>query len=265
MSQLLKLRAKEQVAAVCYRVREGEIEFLIVRTRGGQRWTFPKGSAEPGLTGAQAAAMEAFEEAGVHGRIEEASFARYVSCKRGCARSSDTKSVDERLAVTAHLCEVLRLAKPKESNRDRTWFSAEDAKQRLREGRDRDAGSEFARVLSRAVARIRRLHNTVRVGTNRQSEPRPAQQNDPLQKVHFEAAAEVRGRLGDSRFAHYVRRVGEVRQFSIPGAVVRKREPLQAEVLPFSPDQTPELKDKWVPGGKKIKALGTGVSGGSTG
>lgn len=86
LSQLRKSRECEQVAAVCYRVRGGEIEFLLVRTRGSGRWTFPKGSAEPGLTHAQAAALEAFEEAGVHGRIEEASFARYVRGKRGSER-----------------------------------------------------------------------------------------------------------------------------------------------------------------------------------
>ncbi len=65
------------MAAVCYRVRAGEIEFLLVQTGKG-RWIFPKGSVEPGLTHAQAAALEAFEEAGVHGRMEEASFTRYV-------------------------------------------------------------------------------------------------------------------------------------------------------------------------------------------
>src|SRR5436190_4561919 len=78
VSQLRKLRECEQVAAVCYRKRNGRIEFLLVQTRGSGRWTFPKGNTEPGLTHAQAAALEAFEEAGVHGRIEEASFTRYV-------------------------------------------------------------------------------------------------------------------------------------------------------------------------------------------
>ena len=61
-SQLRKLRGGEQVAAVCYRVADGGIEFLLVQTRGG-RWTFPKGGVEPGLTRAQTAALEAFEEA----------------------------------------------------------------------------------------------------------------------------------------------------------------------------------------------------------
>src|SRR6202021_3191833 len=77
LSELRRLRRSEQVAAVCYRIRGKAIEFLLVQTGGG-RWIFPKGSAEPGLTHAQAAALEAFEEAGVHGRIEVASFARYV-------------------------------------------------------------------------------------------------------------------------------------------------------------------------------------------
>ena len=76
LANLRKLRECQQVAAVCYRVRNDSVEFLLVRTRGG-RWIFPKGNAEPGLTHAQAAALEAFEEAGVHGRIEEACFSRY--------------------------------------------------------------------------------------------------------------------------------------------------------------------------------------------
>src|SRR5271156_78466 len=111
LSQLRKLRECEQAAAICYRVRSGAIEFLLVQTRGG-RWTFPKGSAEPGLTHAQAAALEAFEEAGVHGRIEEACFARYRRRQTGDKRRSAIA-----LNVSAHLCEVTRLDPPQESNR----------------------------------------------------------------------------------------------------------------------------------------------------
>src|ERR1700683_5047142 len=85
LSQLRKLCECEQVAAVCYRLRGTTIEFLLVRTRGGGRWTFPKGSAEPGLTHAQAAALEAFEEAGVHGRIEATSFATDVRREPGAS------------------------------------------------------------------------------------------------------------------------------------------------------------------------------------
>jgi 8-oxo-dGTP pyrophosphatase MutT (NUDIX family) len=154
LSQLRRLRGCEQVAAVCYRVRRVEIEFLLVRTNSGH-WTFPKGGAEPGLTHAQAAALEAFEEAGVHGRMEEASFARYIRRKR--VGDSTTRSVKKELAIQAHLCQVLRLESPQESNRNPTWFSAEKAKRRLGEDRAPDYAAELARVVDSAVTRIQRL------------------------------------------------------------------------------------------------------------
>lgn len=149
-AQLRQMRGREQVAAVCYRLRNRSIEFLLVQTGGG-RWTFPKGSAEPGLTHAQSAALEAFEEAGVHGRMEDAVFARYVQRKRSEARDSSAPEV----AVSAYLCAVSWLGPPQESGRNPSWFSPERAKRRLREDRTAADGVEFARVVDRAVARIR--------------------------------------------------------------------------------------------------------------
>src|ERR1700686_1015084 len=140
LSQLRRLRECEQVAAVCYRIRNGEIEFLLVRTTSGH-WTFPKGNAEPGLTHAQAAALEAFEEAGVHGRMEEACFSRYSRRSEPSERASQ-----KTVTVNAHLCEVLRLESPQESGRAPTWFSAEKTKRLLREDRSRDYGSDLERV-----------------------------------------------------------------------------------------------------------------------
>jgi|HubBroStandDraft_4_1064222.scaffolds.fasta_scaffold107774_1 8-oxo-dGTP pyrophosphatase MutT (NUDIX family) len=180
LSQLRKLRGCEQVAAVCYRVRSSGIEFLLVRTGSGH-WTFPKGSAEPGLTHAQAAALEAFEEAGVHGRMEEASFTRYIRRKggrtRNSARSGERSAVKE-IAIQAHLCEVSRLDPPQERNRNPTWFSADKAKRRLREDRTPDFGAELARVVDRAVTRIRRLRSETITMKDRP-------QKDALQKVQF--------------------------------------------------------------------------------
>ena len=155
LEHLRQMRGSEQVAAVCYRVRKSGIEFLLVQTRGG-RWTFPKGGAEPGLTHAQAAALEAFEEAGVHGRMEEASFTRYVRRKRG------SNTAPSETVVNAHLCEVLWLDPPQEVGRNPTWFSIEKAKRRLQEDRATDFGSELALVVERAANRIQRLHGGAR-------------------------------------------------------------------------------------------------------
>ena len=202
----------EQVAAVCYRVRGTSIEFLLVRTRKG-RWTFPKGGAEAGLTYAQAAALEAFEEAGVHGRIEEASFARYRRGKRGNTR----ESANVETVVHAHLCEVLRLG-AQELNRNRTWFSPEKAKAELRESRTSDNGADLARVVDCAVARIERLRKGAGVAT------------DGLQKVQFEAGevARIHGRMekgllvGRIRGQEYVTRFPRVIEGNTGGSQNRK-------------------------------------------
>src|ERR1035441_4082761 len=69
------------VAAVCYRLKDDEPEFLLVRTRSG-RWTFPKGGVDGDATNAEAAAREAYEEAGVKGRIEFHPFHWYFHSKR---------------------------------------------------------------------------------------------------------------------------------------------------------------------------------------
>lgn len=217
VAHLHRLRECEQVAAVCYRMRAESIEFLLVQTRGG-RWTFPKGGTEPGLSHAQAAAIEAFEEAGVHGRIEEVAFTTYI-------RRKGHQSEAAELMVNAHLCEVQRIGPPQEPGRQPTWFSAGKAKRRLREDRGVD-GDELARVVDRASRRIRRLRNgtiteaeTVQPENNR---PQPPQQaslqptnKDALQKVAFEAA-EVPGLQGRVEQASYVRYVsrqrGEIRQ-----------------------------------------------------
>jgi 8-oxo-dGTP pyrophosphatase MutT (NUDIX family) len=148
-SQLRKMIGTEKVAAVCYRTGKRGIELLLVRTRGGS-WTFPKGGVEPGLTRAQSAALEAFEEAGVHGRMEKASFARYIHRKKGEERRGDGQEV----SVHAHLCEVLRLHSPKESDREPTWFSPEKAKRRLRQGRTRQCARELDQVVELAMVRI---------------------------------------------------------------------------------------------------------------
>jgi hypothetical protein len=113
--------------------------------------------------------------------MEEASFAKYVRRKRGDLRGasrSAAKSAEKELIVQAHLCEVSRLEPPQEPNRNPTWFSPEKSKRRLREDRTTDYGSELARVVDRAVSRIRRSRSAVGTITRRP-------QKDALQKVQF--------------------------------------------------------------------------------
>lgn len=171
--EFLPVSRLEQVAAVCYRLREGGIEFLLVRTRRG-RWTFPKGGPELGLTGPQTAAVEALEEAGAQGRIEEVCFIRYRRGKRAAGKESAAAQT----VVNAYLLEVEHLGTPQELNRQPTWFSPNHAKLQLREDRLPENAAELAGVIDSAVRRIRRAHNSAR--------RRPG----PLPKVTFETDQE---------------------------------------------------------------------------
>ena len=193
LSQLRRLRGCEQVAAVCYRVRGPDIEFLLVRTNSGH-WTFPKGNTEPGLTHAQAAALEAFEEAGVHGRMEEASFTRYIRRKR--AGDSAARSAKKEIVTQVHLCEVLRLDRPQEISRTPTWFSADKAKRRLGEERTPTYAAELARVVDRAVMRIQRLRSGTGAAAGRRQEivPQKVQFIDSVRRATVKAKAS--GRTG---------------------------------------------------------------------
>ena len=181
------------------------LEFLLVQTRGG-RWIFPKGGVEPGLTQARSAALEAFEEAGVHGRIEEMPFARFhigKATRKAGGKSSRKTEKDTRKSahaaargesVTAHLCEVSRLEAPQEANRKPTWFSPEKAKRRLLEDRAAELGDELAGVVDRAVSRIRRL----------EAGDRSESQKDGLQKVRFEAFENLRLPANNAALLRYL-------------------------------------------------------------
>ncbi len=227
------------MAAVCYRVGGGGIEFLLVRTRSG-RWTFPKGGLEPGLTHAQVAALEAFEEAGVHGRMEEDPFARYIRHKRG----GNGHSAAAEIAVHAHLCEVLRLDPPQEANRNPTWFSAGQAKRRLQEDRAPDYGAEFARVVDRAVARIQRLRGATTTSA------------DALHKVRFEAFAPARlhNRMEKASFARHIRHEPaaaiELAVNAHPGKVLQLAPPQKFERRPVAV-RVPQLTSGTGPNGRK--------------
>ncbi len=236
LSRLRKLRDCEQVAAVCYRIRSEQIQFLLVRTRSGRRWTFPKGSAERGLSHAQAAALEAFEEAGAHGRIEEVAFTNY----RRLGRNGNDSSTDG--SINAHLCEVVRLSAPKESSRDRTWFPVSEARHRLCEGRTQKQAAQFVGVIDRAVDRIRwsvvgsRANKNVRqfagdIALTTQPYIQARSRGiDALQQVKFDFS-EVCGRMQHASFQNGHSRMNPATGSSLPR--VRQRENLPCEILEF--------------------------------
>lgn len=134
-------RGTAVAAAVPVRRREaGGLEFLLVRTSNGERWTFPKGGVERGESMSEAAAREAREEAGVAGRVGTGPLGvyRYAPSRNGS---------DE---VTAFLLEVTRHGLTAERGRDPTWLGFEAARSRLAQGRDAGYGEGMERILRAA-------------------------------------------------------------------------------------------------------------------
>jgi 8-oxo-dGTP pyrophosphatase MutT (NUDIX family) len=76
-------KAREQIAAMpVRRTNEGALEIMLVTSRTTRRWIVPKGWPIKGLKDPDAAAREAFEEAGVVGTIERKPIGRYTYWKR---------------------------------------------------------------------------------------------------------------------------------------------------------------------------------------
>jgi 8-oxo-dGTP pyrophosphatase MutT (NUDIX family) len=139
-----------QVAAICYRKRGPTVEFLLVNTNGGNKWTFPKGSPEPRLSHSQAAEREAAEEAGAVGTIEPRHFHLYIHSKGVFWQPGGVQE----FVVKAFLMEIHEMRQPDEPMRRPTWFNAEDARRRLAKGREVKYAHELEAVIERALERI---------------------------------------------------------------------------------------------------------------
>jgi len=67
----------KQFAALPYRLRDGDVEILLITTRKKRRWSVPKGWPIKRTTPQQTAAVEAYEEAGVQGTIRARRIGRF--------------------------------------------------------------------------------------------------------------------------------------------------------------------------------------------
>jgi len=72
-----------QSAVIPFQKKEDEIHIVIITSRNHKRWIVPKGIVEKELSPQDSAAKEAFEEAGVRGRVYSNAIGEYQYEKWG--------------------------------------------------------------------------------------------------------------------------------------------------------------------------------------
>lgn len=118
-----------QVAALCWRKEGAEPQVLLIRSLDSNRWIIPKGWPMRGKTLAQAAATEAWEEAGVKGQISPQPIGSFQYEKQ---RASGVK---QSCTVQVYALHVTSIADdfPEAALRSPKWVSQSGAIARLRE------------------------------------------------------------------------------------------------------------------------------------
>lgn len=114
---------RTQFGALCYRIQNNKIEILLITSRGTGRWIIPKGWPMDGETPANAAATEAFEEAGVEGKPSNVCLGIYSYMK------SLPKNDSMPCVVAVFPFRVKKLLKnfPEAGQRKRKWVSQKKA------------------------------------------------------------------------------------------------------------------------------------------
>jgi 8-oxo-dGTP pyrophosphatase MutT (NUDIX family) len=112
-----------QVAALPWRLASGGIEVLLVTSRETRRWVVPKGWPMRGRSASQAAAREAFEEAGVEGSVASKSLGQYSYDKR----LSDGQSKHVTVDLFALRVKLQHADWPEKRQRVARWFHPDEA------------------------------------------------------------------------------------------------------------------------------------------
>lgn len=122
--------AHVQYGALCYRVLKGKTQVLLITSRTRRRWIIPKGWPVAGTTPEKSAAIEAWEEAGVRGKLSSKCIGTYDYIKEGEGSEADRHCI---VGVFPLKVKTLAEAFPERKQRRRKWFSPKSAAKKVAE------------------------------------------------------------------------------------------------------------------------------------
>lgn len=114
---------RQSAALPLRRGSNGRLEVLLVTSRETKRWVIPKGWLIEELSAAESAAREAFEEAGVEGRIATAPLGSFAYEKR----QKDGAVLPVRVEVFRLNVETEHDTWPEAGQRSRRWMELAEA------------------------------------------------------------------------------------------------------------------------------------------
>jgi phosphohistidine phosphatase len=112
------MSGREQAGVIAFRRKRGALEVCLIRNKGRKKWKIPKGFVDRGETAGDAALKEAWEEAGLRGRLIGEPIGSYEYEKWGYE-----------LTVTMFLMEATgeELEWEESRFRERSWLPVETA------------------------------------------------------------------------------------------------------------------------------------------
>lgn len=112
------MSGRAQAGVIPFRRKKEAIEVCLIRNKGRKKWKIPKGFVDPGETSQQAALKEAWEEAGLKGRLVGDAIGSYEYDKWGLD-----------LTVAVYLMEVSGVEDEWEESRfrERRWSPVDTA------------------------------------------------------------------------------------------------------------------------------------------
>ena len=123
-----KRGVRTQFGALCWRKHRDEVQVLLITSRRSKRWILPKGWPMHNQTPADAAATEAWEEAGVRGQAVDNCLGVYSYVKPLRKSQAPVLVMVYPLAVTE-----IAGTWPEQHQRKRKWYSVRKAAKRLTE------------------------------------------------------------------------------------------------------------------------------------
>ncbi|WP_425090784.1 NUDIX hydrolase [Tropicimonas sp. S265A] len=121
--------ARTQVAALPYVMDRGKPRVLLITSRETRRWVIPKGWPMKGLSAPEAARIEAWEEAGIVGKVSDTCLGFYAYHK-SLAKADPLPIV---VAVYPLRVKALKDKYPEVGQRRRKWMSCKRAAERVDE------------------------------------------------------------------------------------------------------------------------------------